>query len=159
MPVAAEHREGQKRDLYKHWNKGLNAGDGCGTRTEVILSKAAPAPLVAAGCKLTGGSWRSAHDDVVVTDAARLDVDHFVPLVEVYGFEQVAWSAARREAYTNDQASPDTLCTYAAAWIGAKVRWGLAVAKKRPEQPSELLKPQPRAISTPLMEGFSVPQP
>nr|WSX47683.1 hypothetical protein OG409_01055 [Streptomyces sp. NBC_00974] len=28
LPVAAEHREGYKRDLYKHWNKGLNSGDG-----------------------------------------------------------------------------------------------------------------------------------
>ncbi|MFG2986994.1 hypothetical protein ACGFYQ_38080 [Streptomyces sp. NPDC048258] len=78
MPVAEEHREGYKRDLYKHWNKGLIASDGCDTRKEVILSEAVVAPQVAAGCKLTGGSWRSAYDDVVVTDAARLDVDHFL---------------------------------------------------------------------------------
>lgn len=25
------------RTLYKHWNKGLNAGDGCDNRKEVIL--------------------------------------------------------------------------------------------------------------------------
>ncbi len=154
LPVAAEHREGYKRDLYKHWNKGLNAGDGCDTRKEVILAEAVVAPQVAAGCKLTGGSWRSAYDDVTVTDAARLDVDHFVPLAEVYDSEQVPWSAARREAYANDQASPDTLiavsaasnrskadkdpaewlpsdgsyhCTYAATWVGTKLRWDLAV--------------------------------
>lgn len=51
---------------------------------------------MAAGCKLIGGSWRSACDNVVVTDAARLDFDHFVPLAEVYDFEQVPWSAGRR---------------------------------------------------------------
>ncbi|WUO94629.1 HNH endonuclease family protein [Streptomyces sp. NBC_00272] len=111
------------------------------------------APQVAAGCKLTGGSWRSAYDDVVVTDAGRLDVDHFVPLAEVCDSEQVPWSAARREAYANDQASPVTLiavsaasnrskadkdpaqwlpsdgsyhCTYAATWVGTKLRWDLA---------------------------------
>nr|WP_324617094.1 HNH endonuclease family protein [Streptomyces sp. NRRL F-2747] len=154
LPVAAEHREGYKRDLYKHWNKGLNAGDGCDTRKEVILAEAVQAPQVAAGCKLTGGSWRSVYDDVVVTDAARLDVDHFVPLAEVYDSEQAPWSAARREAYANDQNSPDTLiavsaasnrskadkdpaewlpsdgsyhCTYAATWVGTKLRWDLAV--------------------------------
>ncbi|MFJ3882418.1 HNH endonuclease family protein [Streptomyces sp. NPDC090077] len=154
LPVAPEHREGYKRDLYKHWNKGLNAGDGCDTRKEVILAEAVMAPQVAAGCKLTGGSWRSAYDDVVVTDAARLDVDHFVPLAEVYDSEQSPWSAARREAYANDQNSPDTLiavsaasnrskadkdpaewlpsdgsyhCTYAATWVGTKLRWDLAV--------------------------------
>ncbi|MFF4371476.1 HNH endonuclease family protein [Streptomyces sp. NPDC001594] len=154
LTVAPEHREGYRRDLYKHWNKGLNTSDGCDTRKEVILSEAVAAPQIAAGCKLTGGSWRSAYDDVVVTDAARLDVDHFVPLAEVYDSEKVAWSAARREAYANDQASPDTLiavsaasnrskadkdpaqwlpsdgsyhCTYAATWVGTKLRWDLAV--------------------------------
>ncbi|WP_328966251.1 HNH endonuclease family protein [Streptomyces virginiae] len=154
LPVAEEHRAGYKRDLYKHWNRGLNAGDGCDTRKEVILAEAAVAPQVAAGCKLTGGSWRSAYDNLVVTDAARLDVDHFVPLAEVYDSERTPWTAARREAYANDQNSPDTLiavsaasnrsksdkdpaewlpsdgfyhCTYAATWVGTKLRWDLAV--------------------------------
>ncbi|MGP3636860.1 HNH endonuclease [Streptomyces sp. 24-1644] len=152
LQVAVEHREGYKRDLYKHWNKGLNNGDGCDTRKEVILAEAAVAPQVAAGCKLTGGSWHSAYDNVVVSDAAHLDVDHFVPLAEVYDSERAPWSAARREAYANDQNSPDTLiavsaasnrskadrdpaewlpsdgsyhCTY--AWVGTKLRWELAV--------------------------------
>lgn len=153
IPVAPEHREGYKRDLYKHWTKGLNPTDGCDTRKEVILSEAVVPPQVAAGCKLTGGSWHSAYDDLTITDAARLDVDHFVPLAEVYDSEQTPWSAARREAYANDQASPDTLiavsaasnrskgdkdpadwlpsdnsyrCTYAATWAGTKLRWDLA---------------------------------
>ncbi|MFE0654763.1 HNH endonuclease family protein [Streptomyces sp. NPDC059534] len=153
VPVAAEHREGYSRTLYKHWNKGLNATDGCNTRKETILAEAVEAPLVTAGCQLTGGSWLSAYDNVVVTDAARLDVDHFVPLAEVYDSEQTPWSPARREAYANDQDSPDTLivvtaasnrskadkdpaewlpsdasyhCTYAATWVGTKLRWDLA---------------------------------
>ncbi|MEV6358336.1 hypothetical protein [Streptomyces hydrogenans] len=28
LPIAAEHREGYDRRLYKHWNKGLDATDG-----------------------------------------------------------------------------------------------------------------------------------
>ncbi|MEU3317116.1 HNH endonuclease family protein [Streptomyces sp. NPDC006662] len=154
LPVAPEHRDGYRRDLYKHWNRGLNPTDSCDTRKEVILSEAVVAPQVAAGCKLTGGSWRSPYDNLVVTDAARLDVDHFVPLAEVYDSERTPWSAARREAYANDQDSPDTLiavsaasnrskadkdpaewlpsdpsyhCTYAATWVGTKLRWDLAV--------------------------------
>ncbi|MFI5868215.1 HNH endonuclease family protein [Streptomyces sp. NPDC051546] len=153
LPVAAEHREGYSRTLYKHWNKGLISSDGCDTRREVILAEAVEAPQVAAGCKLTGGSWRSPYDNLVVTDAGRLDVDHFVPLAEVYDSEQSPWSAARREAYANDQNSPDTLiavsaasnrskadkdpaewlpsdgsyhCSYAAQWVGTKLRWDLA---------------------------------
>lgn len=154
LPVAVEHRAGYKRELYKHWNKGLNPSDGCDTRREVILTEAVVAPQVSAGCKLTGGAWHSAYDDQVVTDAGRLDVDHFVPLAEVYDSEPTPWSAARREAYANDQGSPDTLiavsaasnrsksdkdpadwlptdhsyhCTYAATWVGTKLRWDLAL--------------------------------
>ncbi|KIF72828.1 hypothetical protein QR77_41720 [Streptomyces sp. 150FB] len=154
LPVAEEHRTGYKRDLYKHWNRGLDLADGCDTRREVILSEAVTAPQVGAGCKITGGTWHSAYDDQVVVDAGRLDVDHFVPLAEVYDSEQTPWSAARREAYANDQGSPDTLiavsaasnrsksdkdpaewlpsdgsyrCAYAATWAGTKSRWGLAV--------------------------------
>ncbi|MEU7553142.1 HNH endonuclease family protein [Streptomyces sp. NPDC044571] len=153
IPLADEQRAGYKRDLYKHWNRGLNSSDGCDTRKEVILNEAVVAPQVAAGCKLTGGSWRSPYDNLVVTDAARLDVDHFVPLAEVHDSGGYAWDAARREAYANDQASPDTLiavsaasnrsksdkdpaqwlpsdgsyhCTYAATWVGTKLRWNLA---------------------------------
>ncbi|MFF3750579.1 HNH endonuclease family protein [Streptomyces sp. NPDC002018] len=154
LPVAVEHRAGYKRELYKHWNKGLNPADGCDTRREVILAEAVVAPDVSAGCKLAGGSWHSAYDDQVVTDSGRLDVDHFVPLAEVYDSEPTPWSAARREAYANDQGSPDTLiavsaasnrsksdkdptdwlpsdrsyhCTYAATWVGTKLRWDLAL--------------------------------
>ncbi|MFE6979291.1 HNH endonuclease family protein [Streptomyces sp. NPDC057682] len=153
LPIAAEHRAGYSRSLYKHWNKGLNSTDGCNTRKETILAEAVEAPQVGERCALTGGSWLSRYDNVVVTDAARLDVDHFVPLAEVYDSEQVPWSAARREAYANDQDSPDTLiavtaasnrskadkdpaewlpsdtsyhCTYAATWVGTKLRWDLA---------------------------------
>ncbi|MEU6896218.1 DUF1524 domain-containing protein [Streptomyces sp. NPDC046557] len=83
-----------------------------------------------------------------------MDVDHFVPLAELYDSERTPWSAARREAYANEQGSPDTLiavsaasnrsradkdpaewlpsegsyhCTYAAHWSATKLRWDLAV--------------------------------
>ncbi len=153
LPVADEQREGYKRDLYKHWNKGMNATDGCDTRREVILSEARQAPAVAAGCKPSRGVWLSLYDDVTVTDAAGLDVDHFVPLAEVHDSGGYGWNAARREAYANDQASPLTLiavtaksnrskadkdpaqglppaggyhCEYAAQWTAPKLRWNLA---------------------------------
>ncbi|WLQ45622.1 HNH endonuclease family protein (plasmid) [Streptomyces laculatispora] len=153
IPVAAEQREGYKRELYKHWNKGLDATDGCDTRREVILSEAVEAPHVAAGCKLSGGSWTSAYDGTRVTDAGGLDVDHMVPLAEVHDSGGYGWDPKRREAYANDQDSPLTLiavtaksnrskadkdpaqwlppsadyrCQYAAEWTATKLRWDLA---------------------------------
>ncbi|MGW1116929.1 hypothetical protein ACWD5B_07450 [Streptomyces tanashiensis] len=78
IPLADESRTGYTRDKFRHWNTGLDPADGCSTRKEVILAEAVEAPQVASGCQLTGGSWLSKYDNVVVTDAARLDVDHFV---------------------------------------------------------------------------------
>lgn len=160
LPVADEQREGYKRSLYKHWNRGLKASDGCDTRREVILSEAVEAPQITAGCKLTGGSWSSLYDGVTVTDAGGLDVDHMVPLAEVHDSGGYAWDAARREAYANDQGSSATLiavtaksnrsksdkdptdwlppakdyqCQYGADWTATKLRWGLAVDKAEHE--------------------------
>ncbi|MFJ5812047.1 hypothetical protein OG906_37890 (plasmid) [Streptomyces sp. NBC_01426] len=92
---------------------------------------------------MAGGSWRSAYDNVVVTDAARLDVDHFVPLAEVFGSEQMPWSAARREAYANDQNSPDTLIAVPSAspaglagWTVEPVRVLLRTSARAGRQPA-----------------------
>ncbi|MER5571502.1 hypothetical protein ABT083_35835 [Streptomyces goshikiensis] len=120
------------RDLYKHWNRGLNAADGCDTRKEVILAGAVGAPQVAAGCEPTGGTWRSAYDNLVVTDEAGLDVDHFVPLAEVHDSERTPWSAARREAYASDQASPDTLIAVSSSSNRSKPRGVAALGRLLP---------------------------
>ncbi|MFD7935324.1 hypothetical protein ACFV4T_12460 [Streptomyces sp. NPDC059755] len=52
---APESRDGYSRDLFKHWNKGLNPTAGCDTRKEVILSEAKLAPETGARCALSGG--------------------------------------------------------------------------------------------------------
>ncbi|MEV6399233.1 HNH endonuclease, partial [Streptomyces sp. NPDC051907] len=84
MHMAEESRTGYARDKFKHWNAGLDAADGCNTRAEVLLAEANEAPAVAAGCKLSGGEWTSYYDDQEVTDPARLDIDHMVPLAEAW---------------------------------------------------------------------------
>ncbi|MER5199846.1 HNH endonuclease family protein [Streptomyces sp. NPDC002755] len=148
---APESRDGYSRDLFKHWNKGLNPTDGCDTRKEVILSEAKLAPETGARCALTGGRWFSEYDQVWVTAASSLDVDHMVPLAEAWDSGASAWTAARREAYANDQGAAASLiavsgssnrsksdkdpadwlpvdayrCEYASAWTATKLRWQL----------------------------------
>ncbi|XIE81621.1 hypothetical protein AB6O49_34625 [Streptomyces sp. SBR177] len=84
IPVADESREGYERTKFKHWNAGLDLRDGCSTRNEVLLAEALEAPMVGAGCKLSGGLWRSYYDDQLVDDPAKLDIDHMVPLAEAW---------------------------------------------------------------------------
>ncbi|WP_097276132.1 HNH endonuclease family protein [Streptomyces sp. TLI_55] len=153
IPVADESRTGYSRDKFKHWNSGLDPADGCNTRAEVLLAEASEAPTVSAGCKLSGGEWLSYYDEQEVTDPAKLDIDHMVPLAEAWDSGASTWSAARREAYANDQdaaaslvavtartnrqkadqdpstwmpPAPSATCRYLAEWTATKLRWGLS---------------------------------
>ncbi|MET8038945.1 HNH endonuclease family protein [Streptomyces sp. NPDC005345] len=144
-------RAGYSREQFKHWNKGLDPADGCDTRREVILSEAVDAPDVGPRCALPGGRWWSSYDQVWITSASALDVDHMVPLAEAWDSGAAVWTAARREAYANDQGAPNSLiavsassnqskadkdpaawlpvpadqCVYAADWVADKLRWQL----------------------------------
>lgn len=91
---------------------------------------------------------------LMVTVAGALDIEHMVPLAEAWDSGASAWSAARREAYANDQGQASSLvavtarsnrskadqdpaewlpppanalCRYAAEWTATKLRWNLAV--------------------------------
>ncbi|MER6190094.1 HNH endonuclease family protein [Streptomyces cyaneofuscatus] len=152
VQVTDEDRTGYTRSSFKHWNSGDDKSDGCNTRNEVLLAEAVVAPTVEAGCKLTGGTWTSYYDGQEVTSAGALDIDHMVPLAEAWDSGASAWTAARREAYANDQGadvslvavtarsnrqksdqdpadwmppSPEAQCRYVGEWVATKLRWQL----------------------------------
>ncbi|MFC9344224.1 HNH endonuclease family protein [Streptomyces sp. NPDC057020] len=155
IPIALEDRTGYEREeQFKHWNKGLDPADGCHTRNEVLLAEAVESPTVSANCKLTGGKWLSYYDGQEVTEPGKLDIDHMVPLAEAWDSGASTWTAARREAYANDQGAaaslvavtgrsnrsksdrdpqdwmpplPDAHCRYVSEWVATKLRWGLTV--------------------------------
>lgn len=154
LKVADEVRTGYKRTLFKHW---VGTGNGCDSRKSVIISEAIVKPKVEAGCKIIGGEWLSVYDNVKVTDAGKLDVDHMVPLAEAWDSGASAWDAKKKEMYANDQTDPRHLiavtgasnrsksdqdpaewmptnksytCEYLTNWVSIKIRWGLSVDKK-----------------------------
>ncbi|MEU3670833.1 HNH endonuclease family protein [Streptomyces virginiae] len=154
LPLAVEDRTGYQRTSFRHWNAGDVPADGCNTRQEVLLAEAIVYPEIGPGCTLTGGTWWSYYDEREVTPAGALDIDHVVPLAEAWDSGAAEWTAARREAYANDQGqqaslvavtarsnrskadqdpaewlppAPDALCRYGAEWTATKLRWGLAV--------------------------------
>ena len=109
LPVGTESRDGYVRDAFRHWNAGANPSDGCNTRAEVLIFEAVEPPVVGPNCRLTGGSWWSYYDQVWVTSASGLDIDHMVPLAESWDSGASAWTAQRREAYANDQSAAASL--------------------------------------------------
>ena len=152
LRTAQPKGEGYDRDLFEHW---VDAdGDGCDARDEVLIAEARTPPGVTGRCSLVGGRWWSAYDDLIVTSARRLDIDHFVPLAEAWRSGARRWDADTRRRFANDLDYPLTLiavtastnrsksdqdpatwlpsfgayrCTYVASWIAVKWRWRLAV--------------------------------
>ncbi|WP_326615372.1 HNH endonuclease family protein (plasmid) [Streptomyces scopuliridis] len=151
LPVAAESREGYKRDSFKHWVD--EDGDSCNTRMEVLKAEAVVAPKQGPRCMLTGGEWLSYYDEQTVTDPKKLDIDHMVPLAESWDSGASEWTAERREAYANDLGAERSLvavtaktnrskadkdpqdwmppaesarCTYLVDWTATKLRWSLS---------------------------------
>ncbi|WP_233289313.1 HNH endonuclease family protein [Kitasatospora sp. MBT63] len=152
LTVADEDRTGYVRTAFKHWVDADK--DGCDARKEVIKAEALEPPVQGPRCALTGGLWLSLYDDVVVTDAGRLDVDHLVPLAEAWDSGASNWSAKEREVYANDLLEPRALiavtaasnrskadkdpadwltpavayrCTYLNDWVAIKTRWNLSI--------------------------------
>ncbi|MER6847028.1 HNH endonuclease family protein [Streptomyces flaveolus] len=153
LTVTTESRDGYTRDAFRHWNTGDDPTDGCNTRNEVLIDEAVEPPTVGTRCSLSGGLWFSYYDQVWVTSASGLDIDHMVPLAEAWDSGASAWTAARREAYANDQGAATSLvavtarsnrskadqdpaqwlppaaeahCRYIAEWVATKLRWSLA---------------------------------
>ena len=154
LKVADEVRAGYVRTKFKHW---IGAGGGCDSRKAVIISEAIVKPTIEKGCVIKGGEWLSIYDNVKVTDAGKLDVDHMVPLAEAWDSGASAWDDLKRELYANDQIDPRHLiavtgssnrsksdqdpsdwmptnkayaCEYLSNWVSIKVRWSLSVDKK-----------------------------
>ena len=157
LKVADEVRTGYKRTLFKHWITISRAGQiGCDSRKSVIIDEAIVKPKVESGCKLVGGEWLSIYDNVKVTDAGNLDVDHMVPLAEAWDSGASSWDALKKQQYANDMVDPRHLiavtggsnrsksdqdpaewmptnkayaCEYLVNWVSIKVRWNLSVDK------------------------------
>lgn len=136
------------RDAFRHW---VDAdGDGCDTRSEVLIEESSVATSRTGTCTIAAGRWVSDHDGVVFTDPSGMDIDHMVPLKEAWISGAASWSAGEREAFANDltyfgslvavsassnrsksDQDPDSWlpgvdrCEYVKRWVAVKWRWDL----------------------------------
>lgn len=150
LPVAKEVTSGYEREKFNHW---VDADGDCqDARTEVLLEESRK--KARGRCEATKGVWLSAYDGVTLKRPGGLDIDHMVPLKEVWESGADAWDDEQREAYANDLGDPRTLiavtaatnrskgdqdpadwmpdatsyhCTYVADWVAVKIRWSLFV--------------------------------
>ncbi|MFI5762294.1 HNH endonuclease family protein [Streptomyces sp. NPDC051563] len=142
---------GYSRDKFTHW---AEQGDKCDTR-EVVLQRDGAKVTRDAQCKAVSGTWKSLYDEVVVTEASKMDIDHMVPLAEGWRSGAAGWDAAKRKAFANDLTHPQLLavsassnrskgdqspdlwqppsksawCQYGRAWTTVKSVYGLTVTE------------------------------
>ncbi len=144
---------GYQRTLFKVWGDGN--GDGCNTRSDVLRDESSrPVTTGSTRCTVKTGRWWSAYDNIIITVASKLDIDHFVPLSEAWKSGAYKWSKPRRDAFANDENYPYSLIavsastnrsksdqdpvdwmppnrgywwSYAATWVAVKYRWSLSV--------------------------------
>jgi hypothetical protein len=96
-PLSAE---GYARDLFRTW---LDPdGNGCDARQD-SLRRHGRRVRVGARCRILGGVWVSPYDGRRYTVPRQLDIDHVVPLEDAWVSGAARWTAARRNAYANDQ--------------------------------------------------------
>ena len=153
LSVAPDHIGGYQRALFSTWLDVLH--DGCTARKEVLIQEAVIAPSKGAGCYLTGGEWIDPYSGNKMTKYSSVQIDHLVPLAEVWRSGGYAWTAAERAYYANDIFDPRTLiavsgrlneqksdsdianwqppggymagCQYVKDWIAVKLRYSLSV--------------------------------
>ncbi|MFY0407181.1 excalibur calcium-binding domain-containing protein [Solicola sp. PLA-1-18] len=157
LKVRADTRGGYKRAKFGSW---VDADRDCqNTRHEVLVQESKRrVTLASSGCTVTAGRWRSRPDGAVVTDPAKLDIDHLVPLAEAYRSGAKKWTRATRKSFANDLGDRRSLnvvtagvnrskgdrdparwlperarCAYVKDWVAVKLRWRLTVdrAEKR----------------------------
>ena len=153
LAVAPDHNFGYARSLFKLWTDVLH--DGCTARKEVLLQEAVVAPNKSANCFITGGEWIDPYSGNRITQYSKIDIDHLVPLAEVWRSGGYAWTPQEREYYANDVFDYRTLiavspslnreksdqdiaqwqppggymagCNYVKDWIAVKLRYSLSV--------------------------------
>lgn len=85
-------------------------GDCQDTRQEVLIRDSViPVTLSKDKCKVKTGLWICPYTGRIITKPGDVDIDHVVPLMEVYTSGAEHWPLERRIQYANDLTSPNTL--------------------------------------------------
>jgi len=102
---------GYSRDRFEHWASGPNA---CDTR-EIVLQRQGNGVTKDGQCRAVSGKWTSVYDNTEITDAAKVDIDHMVPLAEAWRSGAASWTDERRKEFANDLTNPQLFAVSSAA--------------------------------------------
>jgi hypothetical protein len=142
---------GYSREKFPHWR---DTGSNCDVRDSVLKRDGKNVKL--SGCNVVAGTWVSFYDGDKITDPAKVDIDHMVPLANAWRSGANKWTTDKRSDFANDLDDPQLIavsassnrskgdqdpstwkpeqqsswCEYAADWITVKSVWKLTVTAK-----------------------------
>ncbi|QTR03462.1 HNH endonuclease [Saccharothrix algeriensis] len=126
-------------------------GDGCDQRSQVLARDLGDVVRKEGRCAVTDGTLDDPYTGGTVSDVAKVQIDHVVPLAEMWRSGAAGWAPERRTAAANDlrnllavqgkanQAKGDRTpdewmppnagysCEYARIYVGVKAEYGLTV--------------------------------
>ena len=152
---------GYSREKFPHWS---STGSNCDTRDSVLKRDGVKVKL--SGCNVVAGTWTSIYDGDKITDPAKVDVDHVVPLAEAWRSGAASWTTEQRKEFANDLKDPQLVavsassnrskgdqnpstwkpeqtgawCQYAQDWIVVKSQWKLTVTAKEKAALTDMLE-------------------
>jgi len=95
---------GYSREKFPHWR---DTGSNCDVRDTVL--KRDGTKVKVSGCNVVAGTWTSVYDGDRITDPAKVDIDHVVPLANAWRSGASAWTTEKRADFANE-AEPFQLC-------------------------------------------------
>jgi hypothetical protein len=149
------------RARFPHWR---DTGSNCDVRDTVL--KRDGTKVKVSGCNVVAGTWTSVYDGDKITDPAKVDIDHVVPLANAWRSGASAWTDEDREDFANDLDDPQLVavsassnrskgdqdpstwkpertaswCQYAQDWIIVKSKWKLTVLAKEKTALNDMLE-------------------
>jgi hypothetical protein len=158
--AAVKHLEVARQTHQSSYNRTEEFGDwidqhnGCDTRAVVLLTESRVPITRNDYCTVQTGRWRSYYNATTYTSASALQIDHVVPVENVWVTGGWQWTQATRVAYYNDLDDPRTLvavdshdneskgdrtpdewlppdnhCRYVREFVSVKLRWQLTVTR------------------------------
>jgi hypothetical protein len=148
----APHSHAATYDRDADFGDWIEQGGGCDTRAVVLKAESLVATTQNSNCTIDTGKWFSYYNASTYTHASSLQIDHTVPVENVWISGAWRWTQATRIRYYNDLRDPRTLvavdihdneskgdqdpttwtppdgtCRYLDSWVAVKTRWHLNV--------------------------------
>lgn len=101
--ISPEYDIPYDRDLFGDWSDIDR--DCINTRHEILIRDAIHFTMDERGCKVVSGMWRDYYTGEILIDVSEIDIDHIVPLKEIWDSGAIYWTTRELKEIFNDESN------------------------------------------------------